>query len=452
MLKRKIHLFISISASFTFVIIVSFFLSIGIEFHKTEKNLPALLTHVQTGYIANTLNLLYSRQGNWDNLSRTLRDLTTTLPDFDEGRQLRVVVEDIDGNALYNSFSEIISSSSSLLIVGKSELLSDFVSGMTIGKITLYIEKEYLDRKTVEYLLTSLKDQLLMTLGAIFLALIPAALLSRFISLPLAKLSKASQDIRYGNMVEIQNKYKTVELYNLTDSFNMMAGSLKKQKELRQRLIGDLSHEINTPINIICLDATGIKNRLISTEEGLESIQSEIEKLSKLIKDLDWLAETDNGEIVLNKELCNLEQIIEEEIKKWQSKAEMIHIKLLFKNQTHKTPLLNIDPLRIQLVLKNLIVNCLKYAPDSQKIIVKLYQKKKWTYISIKDQGPGIPPDEITHIFERLYRLETSRNRSTGGQGLGLSIVQNIMEMHNGHIHVNSIANKGSTFTISLPN
>lgn len=452
MLKRKIHLFFSISASFIFVIIVSFFLSLGIEFHKTEENLPALLTNVQTGYIANTLNLLYSRQGNWDNLTKTVRDLTTTLPDFDEGRRLRVVVEDTNGNSLYNSFSEIGSSSSSELIVGKSELLTDFVSGMTIGKITLYIEKEYLDSKTVEYLLTSLRDQLIMTLGAIFLALIPAALLSRFISSPLAKLSRASQDIRYGNIEEIPNKYKTVELFNLTDSFNMMAGSLKKQKELRQRLIGDLSHEINTPINIISLDARGIKNRLISTEEGLKSIQSEIEKLSKLIKDLDWLAETDNGEIVLEKKLCNIVQIIEEEIDKWQSKAEIIHIKLLFKNETHKMPLLNIDPMRIQMVLSNLIVNCLKYAPDSQKIIVRLYQKKRWTYISVKDQGPGIPPDEITHIFERLYRLEKSRNRTTGGRGLGLSIVQNIVEMHKGHIHVSSIPGKGSVFTISLPN
>ena len=261
MLKKKISLFARFSASFIVIIIMSFILSISIEQFNTSRRLPVLLTEVQSGNMANSLSLFYSRQGNWENLASIVRDLTTTMPEYMEGHAFRVIVEDNAGNTLYNSFSELLNSSNSELVEGKSALLTDYISGMTIGRIVLYIDKQYLKKKTTEYLVSALKEKILLTLGAILAALMAAAILSNRLSAPLRRLLKASREIREGNLITVDATYRTVELAELTDSFNRMAGTLKKQKELRQRLTGDLAHEINTPLNIIDLDARGHTGR-----------------------------------------------------------------------------------------------------------------------------------------------------------------------------------------------
>lgn len=451
MLKRKTSLFALISLSFAFIIFMSFLLGLGIEYLNTTRRLPVLLTEVQTSNISNTLSLLYTRQGNWDNLAATVRDVTTTIPEFEEGRALRVVIEDQDGRTLYNSFSELMDSSDSRLVEGKSAELTDYVTGQTLGKVLLFLNEDYLRRKTNEYLISAFKNLFLMTLGAVLIAIIPAAFISRRISSPLTKLTKASREIRSGNLIKIPNRYITSELSELTNSFNRMAESLKRQKKLRQRLVSDLSHEINTPLNIISLDARGIKDGLIDRDEGLESIITEIEKLNGLIKDLDWLAETDAGEITLDLKTCSLVSLIEEEIGRWRFKAEKTGIELVFQNETENMPKMNLDIVRIGQVLSNLLENSIKYAPESEVISIGLQVRDNYAHVSVSDQGPGIPEEEISGIFERFYRLEDSRNRATGGRGLGLSIVQTTMEMHKGFVSVESAPGRGSTFTFSLP-
>ena len=430
---------------------MSFFLSISIEQFNTSRRLPVLLTEVQSGNMANSLSLFYSRQGNWENLASVVRDLTTTMPEYTKGHTFRVIVEDNAGNTLYNSFSELLDSSDSELVEGKSEILTDYISGATIGRIVLYIDKQYLKKKTTEYLISALKEKILLTLGAILAALIAAAILSNRLSAPLRRLLKASREIQAGNLITVDANYRTVELAELTESFNHMAGTLKKQKELRQRLIGDLAHEINTPLNIIDLDARGIQDGLVDKTKGLESIRSEIDKLTDLIKDMDWLAETDAGEITISREPCSLSQIIEMEINRWQYKAEKLQIKLIFLNEARHIPEILADPSRIRQALSNLLENCLKYASRSKEILIRMTRHKHLVQVSITDQGPGIPLEETEEIFERLYRLENSRNSNTGGRGLGLSIVKSIMEMHNGKVHVESRPGIGSTFILSFP-
>ncbi|MBB6480404.1 sensor histidine kinase [Spirochaeta isovalerica] len=451
MLKRKISLFLNISTSFAFIIVMSFFLSIGIEHFNTTRRLPILLTEVQSANMANILSLLYSRQGNWNNLASTVRDLTSTMPDNKEGHAFRVIVEDSTGKKLYNSFTELFDSRDTVLIEGKSENLTDYVTNLTIGRIVLYVDEKYLETKTTDYLLSALKEQFILTLGAILIALIPAAVLSNRLSRPLTRLSRASGEIRSGNNIQITETYKTAELAALTESFNQMSQTLKKQKELRQRLIGDLSHEINTPLNIIDLDARGIQNGLIDKDEGLESIRAEIDKLSGLIKDLDWLAETDAGEISLEIQTVDLPGIIKKETERWQFNADRLNIALIFQNELDGETIIQGDGIRIRQVISNLLENCLKYAPESEEIVIRLFRTKKQISISVTDQGPGIPAGEIDEIFERLYRLDDSRNRGTGGRGLGLSIARSIMEMHKGRLTVESPAGKGSTFILTFP-
>jgi len=450
MFKRKISLFASISASFAFIIIISFFLGLAIEHLNTTRHLPVLLTEVESAYMARSLSLLYSRQGNWDNLASTVRDLTTAMPDHGGENVFRVIVEDNSGKVLYNSFSELMDSSSSGLIEGKSENLIDYINGMTIGRITLFVGKGYLAEKTTEYLISAFREQYRFTIGAVLIALIPAALLSGRLTKPLSRLSKVSREIRSGNIIQIPETSRTREMAELTRSFNQMSDTLKKQRELRQRLIGDLSHEINTPLNIIDLEARGIQEGLIEETEGLKSIRSEIDKLSGLIKDLEWLAETDAGEISLEKHREDLVPVVEEEMERWHYKGEKLGIKLIFLKEDN-VPLVDIDPFRICQVLSNLLENSLKYAPESEEIAVRLFREKNQVFISVTDQGPGIPPGETDEIFERLYRLENSRNSKTGGRGLGLSIVKSIMEMHGGTVSVKNGPEKGSIFTLSFP-
>ena len=173
--------------------------------------------------------------------------------------------------------------------------------------------------------------------------------------------------------------------------------------------------------------------------------------MTDLIKDLDWLAETDAGELSINREPCSLAKIIEKEVNRWLYKAEKLQINLIFLNEARHIPDVLVDPSRLRQALSNLLENCLKYASQSKEIVIRMSRHKNLVQVSITDQGPGIPLEETEEIFERLYRLENSRNSNTGGRGLGLSIVKSIMEMHNGKVHVESRPGIGSTFILSFP-
>jgi len=248
----------------------------------------------------------------------------------------------------------------------------------------------------------------------------------------------------------VRVKSGTREITELADSINHLGASLEKQETLRRRMTSDISHELRTPLNIIQSQLEAyIDGVWQPTDERLKSTHAEVIRLSNLVKELEKLTELDESQVPLIKSRIRLNRMLKDLSIQMQP---MYHEKNLIVTFTEE-PEVDIiaDPDKIKQVFLNLLVNAYKFTPNNGRIEILLAKDKENAVIRIRDNGIGISPEELPNIFERFYRAEPSRNRDTGGAGLGLSIVQSIVKAHNGSIHVESEKGKGTQFTVSLP-
>ncbi|MCX8031741.1 MAG: cell wall metabolism sensor histidine kinase WalK [Thermodesulfovibrionales bacterium] len=209
-----------------------------------------------------------------------------------------------------------------------------------------------------------------------------------------------------------------------------------------------MSHELRTPITTIKSHVEAMIDGIWQpTEDRLRSCLDEIERLNKLIEEIKLLAEYEIEERIEKQEF-NLRELIKQIVLNFEK--NFLDKGLIL--ETHlEDVILYADKNKIAQVIINLLSNAIKYSRDGGKIYIEVKGKSEGAYIKIKDDGMGIPKKDLPYIFERFYRVDQSRNKETGGAGIGLSIVKRIIEMHKGEISVNSELNKGTEFIIKLP-
>lgn len=280
--------------------------------------------------------------------------------------------------------------------------------------------------------------------------IIISIIISKSISNPIEKVSimaKAIGDGKYKNKVDYKNNIKEVK--ELVESINKLSCKLSEQEQLRKRITTDVAHELRTPLTSIQghLDAI-IDGIWEATPERLISIREEVTRLSDLVGHLRLLSKFDSEKNILNKTNTNLKELIQNIIYNYESNALEKNIKIKC----------NIDDIYIRLdknqfsqVIINLLSNAIKYTFENGKIDIKGYQENNNIIISFKDNGIGIPNEDREFIFERFYRTDKSRDKETGGIGIGLTISKSIVNAHNGEIFVNSKLNEGTEFIIKLP-
>ena len=295
-------------------------------------------------------------------------------------------------------------------------------------------------------------NTVLLEVGAIALAcsVLVGILLAKRLSRPILKTVEAAQEIangHYGNKIEVQSNTREIKL--LIQSINDLTLALDKQEKLRKQLTEDVSHELRTPIAILQTHIEAIAEGVWqASPEHLESCLDEITRMGKLVSDLEKLAKTDQENLVLHKTEVDLLDII-------RQTAGSFEIEL--QNQKRELSvdglpvILHADRDRIQQALVNLLSNAIKYTHEGGHIWVKLMETPNTAVIRIQDDGIGIPDEELPFIFERFYRADKSRNRKTGGTGIGLAIVKSVVEAHGGKVRVESRIGLGSSFEISLP-
>jgi two-component system OmpR family sensor kinase len=252
-------------------------------------------------------------------------------------------------------------------------------------------------------------------------------------------------------------------------TFNQMAEALATQRTLRQRLVNDLSHELNTPLSVIQLEMQALRDGLQTPAQAFEQVQGEIELLRNLVRDLSNLETTDNGHFPLQCEPVDLLALAQRAIKRWQAKAESKGVTLTLAAPVDLLPITEADPARLTQVLGNLLDNALRHTETGGTITVACQVATLAalalppTYrpvtaltgpglvMTVSDTGCGIPAADLPHLFERFYRVDSSRNRRSGGRGLGLAIVRQIITAHGGHLWVRSSEGQGSCFGFWLP-
>ncbi len=240
------------------------------------------------------------------------------------------------------------------------------------------------------------------------------------------------------------------EVGQLIKAFNQTLSRLEGLFNTQRRFLADVGHELRTPLTVI-KGNVDLMRRMNSLDiESLESIENEVDRLTRMVGDLLLLAQAESGKLPLNMTLVELDTIV----------LEVMHQMKVLSRDRQQLKLGEIDQVlvcgdkdRIKQVLVNLIGNAIKYTPPGGTIVVGLGKDEKRARITVTDDGPGIPLEDQAHIFERFYRGEKSRTREKEGKGygLGLSIAYWIVRNHDGIIEVQSSPGKGTTFCVWLP-
>ena len=252
------------------------------------------------------------------------------------------------------------------------------------------------------------------------------------------------------------------ELGQLTSTFNLMVDELNEQRLLRRRLLSDVSHELNTPLSIIQLETNGLINNLQTPAEAAYQIQQEVKHLKNIVNDLTWLSETDRGSIRFDFHSLDLVTEIRRLFEHYHPLALTQGVELSLNISSRLKEIsseVNADSFRLEQVFRNILDNALQHSHRGGEITISLRKQTglcspknlACMIIEIHDTGDGIPEKDLPHIFERFYRIDFSRSRKNGGRGLGLAIVQSIIEGHGGRVWANSELNQGTTISYALP-
>jgi signal transduction histidine kinase len=286
---------------------------------------------------------------------------------------------------------------------------------------------------------------LLLVIAAIAIAA-ATALGMRRLSAPLDDLLAAADRVAEGDYSAHVEEKGPREIRSLSRTFNNMASRLHLADEKRRNLLADVTHELRTPLTVIQGNLEGMLDGIYPADEtNLRSLLDETNLLSRLVEDLRTLALAESGALKLKKEPTDLPMLVRDAATAFQVQAESIWVALTVET-AGDIPWLEIDPGRIRQVLSNLLANALRYTPAGGSIHIKVGMEAGRTLLVVTDTGPGIPAEELPHVFERFYKSTDS-----GGMGLGLAIAKHLVTAHEGTISIESSPGQGTTIRISLP-
>ena len=301
--------------------------------------------------------------------------------------------------------------------------------------------------------MVAVDEVILVAVSVAFLsALVLSSYVARRIVGPIQGMMRASQRIAAGEYHERIPVAGNDELSELARAFNRMAATIEQTEQRRLELIGNVAHELRTPLSSIQVMIEGLVEGVLPADPATYlDFQREIKRLQRLVQDLQELSRVEAGQIMLSPEPQDLRVLVQSAADRlrpqFDDKAVTLGLDL-----ADNVPPVPVDVDRMMQVLINLIGNALHYTPPGGHVAVLLDQLGDDVRIQIQDTGIGIPAEHLPHIFERFYRVDKSRSRAGGGSGIGLTIAKHLIEAHGGTITAASPgSDQGSTFTITIP-
>lgn len=313
-----------------------------------------------------------------------------------------------------------------------------------------YYSPYYLSENDFQFI-TAL-DQILVVVGLISLsgAVLMGLLLAGGIAGPIVKTAEITQQISHGDYsIRFEGGVRAKELFELAQAVNQMAEALEEQETLRKRLTSDVAHELRTPIaNVSSYLEAILEGVWEPTPERLQSCYDELDRISRLVSDLERLRQAENENMKLQKTEVDLLELAGNVVRNFETQAAEKKIRCTLKGVP---VVVAADRSRIQQVVTNLVSNAIKYSNENGSVQIRIDDRGDMAAIIVEDEGIGIAQEEQKLIFERFYRTDKSRDRRTGGAGIGLTIVKAIVMAHGGRIEVESEEGRGSSFVVSLP-
>ncbi|WP_250655617.1 ATP-binding protein [Alkalimarinus coralli] len=269
---------------------------------------------------------------------------------------------------------------------------------------------------------------------------------------PIKQLTQGTRKLTSGDYNTVIPVTSNDELGQLSKDFNTLAHTLAENEKSRQQWIADISHELRTPQAVLKGEIEAIQDGVrASSASAISSLHSEVEHLSQLVNDLYELSMSDIGALSYKKEKLYLGELLADCVEGFQRVFEQKGITILYTPSKEESYFCQADANRLKQLFSNLLKNTLRYtdAPGTLEIVEEV--SSRHIALHFKDSAPGVPPDELSKLFQRLYRAEGSRNRALGGAGLGLSICQNIVKAHEGELSAKRSAMGGLWITVKLP-
>jgi two-component system sensor histidine kinase BaeS len=262
--------------------------------------------------------------------------------------------------------------------------------------------------------------------------------LLRRILRPLERLMAATRAIAAGNLAARVPDAPDPELQRLADSFNQMAAALERVEQLRRSLVEDLAHELRTPLTSLQGYLEAMADGVVEpTPEMLRTVHEEIVRLTRLVEELDRLARGEAGETERVRAEIDIAALVQRAvaIQSPELAARRISVRV---QDAADLPMLLAEPDAIGQVVTNLLQNAARYTDDGGEVVIGLHAEAGWVRCTIENTGAAIPPEELPYIWERLYRVDRSRTRLSGGAGIGLAIVRQIVQSHGGKVGASS--------------
>ncbi len=282
-------------------------------------------------------------------------------------------------------------------------------------------------------------------------AVVLTVILSRRILQPVAELTHAVRRLGGGDLSQRVTIHASGEITELAHAFNAMAATLAHNEDLRRSMVSDIAHELRTPVTNIRGYLEGVQDGMLDPDAStIDSLHEEAMLLNGLIQDLQELALAEAGQLRLEVQPVSLDLVVEQTVSMLKPAAHNKGV-LLSTHLDSALPPVRADQRRIAQVMRNLLNNAITHTPQGGEIQIHAENTQQSVTVHIADSGEGISAEHLPFVFERFYRADPSRSRSTGGAGLGLAIVKQLIERQGGRIWVESQPGKGATFSFTVP-
>ena len=324
--------------------------------------------------------------------------------------------------------------------------------GKTVGYLSMIPPKIVSDVRQLRFAQEQKQAFALIALAVVILAaLISFPMAGRMVR-RIRSLASATHLLASGKFDTRVTGDSSDELGQLSRDFNTLAMTLEKNETARRQWVADISHELRTPLSVLRGEIEAIQDGVREpTPEIVGALHHEVMKLGRLVDDLYELSLSDLGALTYRRTETDLGQLLRQAIEPFRYEFEGRGIRLEVNTPPDGELLLFADPDRLRQLFSNLLENSLKYTERGGRLSILAERKSKKTIVCFEDSGPGVPESEMGKLFDRLYRVEGSRSRATGGAGLGLAICRNIVEAHNGGISAFSSPMGGLGVKMEIP-
>ena len=324
------------------------------------------------------------------------------------------------------------------------------VNGKQVGSLRLAPQDWLNQGLEYDFRLQQRQTILYASLAALFLSLLVSIPLGRHLLRPVKGLLDGVRSLAAGQYDTRIHRTSSDELGSLVDDFNLLAGTLGKNEELRRHAMADVSHELRTPLSVLRGEIEAVQDGIRPcNEERLAVLHRGVLDLSRLVDDLYELAMSDQGALTYCREPLDISKLLVRTVKEF--KGELQRHGLQVEGKIRQGLIVRGDEGRLHQVFVNLLKNSLRYTEEGGQVRITCKEERHWVKVIVEDSPAAVPPEDLPHLFDRFFRVDRARTRRRGGAGLGLALCKNIIEAHGGSIKARASELGGLGLHICLP-